>query len=308
MPPDLGGAVVRFKPLYNLIPIAKVGIVFPQYSAFPGLPGPLAGYRILKGLLVMSHIFGPLAYLLAGVLALAAIALAGCDHKGSTAGGPGATDPSAKPPRYGEADNTFNLSAPSMSIKQGDIVQGTIGIKRGTNFAQDVSLAIQNLPKGITLDSSSLAIKSGGTDAQFKLTASDEAVPGEFTINVVGHPTNGGDATIQFTLTVEKKDSFTLSMPFWTTGLKQGETKAVSISITREKRFDQDVTLKFDGLPKGITVEPASAVIKNGETEAKFALKAVDEAALGSFSVVVTGHPTKGADASHEFKFTIAKK
>jgi hypothetical protein len=256
----------------------------------------------------MAHKYGFMACLTAVVLASAVFGLAGCDHKGSTAGGPGATDPSAKPPRFGEADNTFNLTASSMSIKQGDTVDGTIGIKRGTNFAQDVSLTFQNLPKGITLDSSAHAIKSGGTDAQFKLTASDDVAPGEFSINVVGHPANGGDATSQFTLTVAKKDSFTLSMPFWTTGLKQGETKAVSISITREKQFNQDVTLKFDGLPKGITVEPASAVIKNGETEAKFVLKAVDDAALGAFSIMVTGHPTKGADASHEFKFNVAKK
>jgi hypothetical protein len=255
----------------------------------------------------MTHTYSA-ALLKAGALALAAIAFAGCDQKASTAGGPGATNPSAKPPLYGEADNTFNLTASSISVKQGDAAQGTIGIKRGTNFAQDVTLAFENLPKGITLDSSALAIKSGGSDAQFKLTATDDVAPGEFTINVVGHPTKGGDATIQFTLTVAKKDSFTLSMPFWTTSLKQGETKAVSIAITREKRFDQDVTFKFDGLPKGITVEPASAVIKNGEPEAKFVLKATDDAALGDFSVMVTGHPMKGADASHEFKFTVARK
>ena len=256
----------------------------------------------------MTHKNGSMVLLTVGVLAIAAFGFVGCDHKGSTAGGPGATDPSVRPPRYGEADNTFNLTASSMSVKQGDTIQGTIGIKRGTNFAQDVSLTIQNLPKGIALDSSSLAIKSGGTDAQFKLIAGDDVAPGEFTINVVGHPANGGDATVQFSLTVEKKDSFTLSMPFWTTGLKQGETKAVSITITREKRFDQDVTLKFDGLPKGVTVEPTGTVIKNGETEAKFVLKAAEEAPLGSFSFMVTGHPTKGADASHEFKFTVAKK
>lgn len=247
----------------------------------------------------------------AGVLALAALVISGCDFKGSksTAGGPGVTtDPSVKQPRFGEADNTFNLTASSISVKQGDAVQGTIGIKRGTNFAQDVSLAFQNLPKGITLDPSALAIKSGGTDAQFKLIASDDAAIGEFTINVVGHPSTGGDATTQITLTVDKKDSFTLSVPFWTTSLKQGETRVVSITIAREKKFDQDVTLKFDDLPKGITVEPASAVIKNGETEAKFVLKAVDEAGLGDFRAIVTGHPTKGADASHEFKFSVAKK
>jgi len=252
----------------------------------------------------MSHAYG----IIAGVMTLAAVSLVGCGNKSSTPGGPGAMDPAAKPPLYGEADNTFNLTASSVSIKQGDTAQETIGIKRGTNFAQDVTLTFENLPKGVTLAPTEPAIKSGGTDATFTLTANDEVVPGEFKIKVVGHPTKGGDAASQFTLTVAKKDSFTLNVPFWTTSLKQGETKAVSIAITREKRFDQDVTLKFDGLPKGITVEPAGAVIKNGEPEAKFVLKAVDDAALGDFAVMVTGHPTKGADATHEFKFTVAKK
>jgi hypothetical protein len=209
---------------------------------------------------------------------------------------------------FGEADNTFKLTTSSVSIKQGNAAPGTIGIKRGTNFDQDVTLAFENLPNGITLAPSGLVIKSGGADAAFTLTASDDVAPGEFKIKVIGHPAKGGDAVSEFSLTVAKKDTFTMSMPFWTTALKQGETKAVSIAISREKQFDQDVTLKFDGLPKGITVEPAGAVIKNGEPEAKFVIKAADDAALGDFTVMVTGHPVKGADATHEFKFTVAKK
>jgi hypothetical protein len=109
-------------------------------------------------------------------------------------------------------------------------------------------------------------------------------------------------------LTVGKKDTFTLSVPFWTTALKQGEAKAVSITIARDKRFDQDVTLRMEGLPKGISVEPTGVVIKSGETSGNFSLKADADAPLGDFAVTVTGHPAKGADASHSFKFTVAKK
>lgn len=255
----------------------------------------------------MTSIHSIVAQLMAVTLTLATVVLVGCD-RGGTSGGPGATAPGGKSPLAGQANDTFNLTASSISVKQGDAVQGTIDIKRGTNFAQDVTLAFADLPKGVTLDSAGHLIKSSSTDAQFTLTASDDAPPGEYTIKVVGHPGQGGDATNQFKLTVAKKDSFTLSMPFWGTGIKQGEAKAVSITITRDKRFDQDVTLKFGALPQGIIVEPAGAIIKNGDGEAKFVLKATDDAALGDFAVKVTGHPTKGADASHEFKFTVAKK
>lgn len=264
-------------------------------------------HSFLIGHYVMTTIHGLMARFTAGASALAILMLSGCDRSGS-AGGPGATEKGAKPPLYGEADNTFNLTTSSMSIKQGDAEKGTIGIKRGTNFDQDVAITLDDLPKGVTLDPSGPVIKSGGSDVKFTLTASDDATPGDFTVKVIGHPAKGGDAINTFKITVAKKDSFTLSMPFWTTGLKQGEAKAVSIAISREKRFDQEVTVKIDGLPKGITVEPASAVVKPGEADAKFVLKAADDAGLGDFAVTATGHPKKGADASHEFKFTVAKK
>ncbi|HEX4609202.1 MAG TPA: hypothetical protein VH092_13450 [Urbifossiella sp.] len=240
-------------------------------------------------------------------LLFVSLAAAGCDRRGG-AGGPGAADTGTKPPLFGQADNTFNLTAAAVSVKQGDVEPGVIGIKRGTNFDQDVAVAFTDIPKGVTIDPAGPVIKSGGTDAKFTLAAGDDAVPGEYTVKVVGHPGTGGDATNQFKLTVAKKDSFTLSVPFRTTGLKQGEAKAFAVGITRDKRFDQDVTLKFDGLPTGVTVEPATAVIKNGDPDAKLVLKAAGDAALGDFAVRATGHPAKGADATHEFKFTVAKK
>lgn len=255
----------------------------------------------------MNTVRGIIARSTCGGIALASILLAGCDRAG-TAGGPGATDKGAKAPMYGEADNTFNLTTSSISIKQGDTEKGMIGIKRGTNFDQDVGIMIDDLPKGVTLESSKLVIKSGATDVNFTLTASNDSTPGDFNVKVTGHPAKGGDAVNNFKLTVAKKDSFTLSMPFWTTAIKQGEAKSVSITIKRDKRFDQDVTVKVDSLPKGITLEPASAIIKTGESDAKFVLKAADDAGLGDFAVMVTGHPTMGADATHEFKFSVAKK
>ena len=55
--------------------------------------------------------------------------------------------------------------------------------------------------------------------------------------------------------------------------IKQGETKDVSISIKRGTNFQDDVTLKFTDEPQGVTIVPASPVIKNGETDAKLMLK-----------------------------------
>ena len=151
-------------------------------------------------------------------------------------------------------------------------------------------------------------IKHGDTEAKFTLKATDDASLGDFTVKVTGHPTKGGDATNEFKLTVAQNDPFTLSVPLKATTLMQGDTQAVLIGIKRDKNFAQDVTLRFADLPKGVTLDPASPVIKHGDTETKLMFKGADDAVLGDFTVKVTGHPTKGSDAASEFKLTVAKK
>ncbi len=106
----------------------------------------------------------------------------------------------------------------------------------------------------------------------------------------------------------QAEDTFTLNPPHLSTKIKQGEAKEVTIGIKRGKNFDQDVALKLEGLPSGVTADPASPTIKKSETEAKINLKAANDAAVGDFTVKVTGHPSQGADATNEFKLTVAKK
>jgi hypothetical protein len=243
-----------------------------------------------------------------GILFAALTAVVGCDQGKQTAGGPGATTSGEKPPLYGQKDDTFNLTLATQSVKQGDSKEVAVGIKRGNNFDQDVGLQFVDVPAGVTVNPPSLALKHGDADAKVTLKVTDEAVPGDYKVKVMGHPTKGGDATTEFKLTVAPRDSFTLSTPFLSPSLKQGEAKAMSVGIKRDKAFDQDVTLSFADLPAGVTVEPVGPSIKNGEDEAKFTLKAADDAALGTFTVKMTGHPKTGADATHDFKFTVAKK
>jgi hypothetical protein len=106
----------------------------------------------------------------------------------------------------------------------------------------------------------------------------------------------------------QPEDTFTLTVPTFATKIKQDESKAVTIGIKRGKNFDQDVTLKLDGLPQGVSVEPAEPVIKHGDTEAKLTFKAADDAALGDFTVKVTGHPEKGGAATNKLTLTVQKK
>lgn len=240
----------------------------------------------------------------AGLALMALVAFTGCNQ--GTPGGPGAPGKDAKKPLYGQAENTFNLSVSALSMKQGETKEVMIGIKRGKNLDEDVTVTLVDVPKGVSVDSDHSVIKRGDMEAKFTFKVEDEAALGDYTVKVTGHPTAGPDATNEFKFTLVKKDTFTLSGPFLSTTIKQGDTKVVSVGIKRDKDFDQDVTLAFVGLPTGVTLAPTTAVIKPDDKEAKFMLKAGAEAAVGDFTITVTGHPTKGADASTELKITIA--
>ena len=100
---------------------------------------------------------------------------------------------------------------------------------------------------------------------------------------------------------------------FWRCAKDVNPAQAGGDEGTRDRyrarqNFDEDVTLKFTGLPKGVTFDPASPVIKRGEKETKLTIKVADDAPPEDFMVKMTGHPTKGADAKNEFKITVAKK
>jgi hypothetical protein len=106
----------------------------------------------------------------------------------------------------------------------------------------------------------------------------------------------------------QPEDTFRLTVPTLAVRLKQGEAKEIAIGIKRGKNFDQDVSLKFDGVPTGVTFTPATPVIKHGDAEAKVNVKAADNAALGESTVKATGKPGNGAEATSEIKLVISKK
>ncbi|HTU90903.1 MAG TPA: hypothetical protein VMF69_12570 [Gemmataceae bacterium] len=104
------------------------------------------------------------------------------------------------------------------------------------------------------------------------------------------------------------EDTFSLTVPTLSTTLKQGENKVVSLGIKRGKNFDEDVMLKFENLPKGMTIDPSAPTIKHGDTEVNVTIKAASDAAVGDFTIEVKGHPEKGPDATQKLKVTVKSK
>ena len=243
------------------------------------------------------------------VVVLSFTVLPGCGDK-STPGG----DTGKKPPMVGEADNTFKLTVPGnvpyeTAVKQGGSTPFKIGISRGKNFDGDVSLKFEGLPAGVTVEPAGAAIKHDAAEANLTLKAADDAATGSATIKVTGTPTKGAAAVNEFKINVTGKapaPNYSVTLP--STTIKQGETKDVTISVKRDKGFEEDVTFKFEALPPGLTVEPAAPTVKNGEKDTKVIVKAAGDAALGEKTIKVIANPTKSAAAQLDMKVTVDKK
>jgi len=125
-------------------------------------------------------------------------------------------------------------------------------------------------------------------------------------------PSNSGSSSTSVTTNKpiygEAEATFELGVPTLSTRIKQGETNTITISMSRGKNFNEDVTLKFDGLPSGVTAEPATAMIAKSDKETKVTFHAAPDAAVGEFTVKVLGHPTTGADATNNIKLTVVEK
>lgn len=122
-----------------------------------------------------------------------------------------------------------------------------------------------------------------------------------------GGPGMKGDAANRPTYG-QAENTFNLSVPVMSSSLQQGNQTETTVGIQRAKNFDEDVSLKFADVPKGVTIEPANPVIKHGDTDAKITFHAGDDVRVGDYRIKVTGHPTKGGDAQIEFKLAIAAK
>jgi uncharacterized membrane protein len=127
-----------------------------------------------------------------------------------------------------------------------------------------------------------------------------------------GHSTVGGPgatgANTKPGIVGTADNTFQLKTPTGTTDIKQGETKTVTVSISRGKNFDQDVRLEITGMPQGMKVTPASAELKASQDKVDLTIEAARDAALGEHMLTITGTPAKeGNKAVSTCKINVKK-
>ena len=104
---------------------------------------------------------------------------------------------------------------------------------------------------------------------------------------------------------MSEDEGFKISVPTFTTDVKQGDRQTISITVQREKFFKQNVRLQISA-SSGISVTPADVLVKASDTpEVQLHIAAPKDAAIGEYRVNIKGTPETGLPASIEIKVKV---
>ena len=100
-----------------------------------------------------------------------------------------------------------------------------------------------------------------------------------------------------------KDEGFTIGVPGFGMGthIKQGDTESVTLSVNRGDRFKRDVKLDILAA-EGISVDPTRVTVKASDPpDVQLRITAPKDAALGDYTVTVTGTPESGQRTNVDF-------
>jgi uncharacterized membrane protein len=102
-----------------------------------------------------------------------------------------------------------------------------------------------------------------------------------------------------------KDEGFKIAVPTFDTNVKQGEVRAVTVSLQRGEYFKQAVKLQIQA-SEGISVDPTHVLVKASESpEVQLRIATTKNTALGSYRVTVNAMPKTGTPTSTAFTVTV---
>lgn len=98
---------------------------------------------------------------------------------------------------------------------------------------------------------------------------------------------------------------FKISVPTFTTEVKQGDRQTIGVTLHRGKFFKENVRLQANA-SNGIAITPTDVLVKAGDTaEVPLQIAVPKDAAFGEYRIFVKGTPETGQSASIEIKVKV---
>jgi hypothetical protein len=147
----------------------------------------------------------------------------------------------------------------SLSIQAGSSASLDVSIAR-TSFSEVVSVAIENLPAGVTAPAATIA--GSATTVRVTLSVASTAASGtsSFTVRATGSGVAQRTATVQLTITPAPVPSIAMTVAPTTLSIALGLSASANLTITRSN-YSGDVSLSAVGGPAGMSFAFAPASV-----------------------------------------------
>jgi hypothetical protein len=101
------------------------------------------------------------------------------------------------------------------------------------------------------------------------------------------------------------EQTFRITAPPGDTNLKPGEEKTIVLTVRRDDKFTQPVTLKADSQSPKIDARIDKTRMENSDKEVTLTVKAAADAPKGNHVIKVTGTPQTGVPTSFDVKVDV---
>jgi hypothetical protein len=188
------------------------------------------------------------------------------------------------------------LSAPTLSVVQGQNNTVAVTLTRNGGYAGAVSLALENAPTGVTgaFSPASLSGTTVSSTLTINAAAGAAASTSSLVIRATGTGVSAQTAPLALTVTAAPTGGFTLAVSSATLSLLQGTSGAVTVNVNRTAPFSGAVSVAPVSLPTNITMTPNPASITGANTQVTFNVAASVPA--GSYPIVLRGTGTGAPD------------
>jgi hypothetical protein len=238
------------------------------------------------------------SFVVTGLLTVALLGGVGCTNKGE------------KKSAEGEGGKKLSVQSPGdTSVKPGETATINVSITR-EKFNDPVELKFAGLPDGVSIMETDMTISKDASSAKLTLKADADAKPVSDHKVIVTARGGGMNPEASFKVTVSKgadtAKKLTLKAPA-DVSVNQGETATIAVDITRDK-FNDPVSLKYSGLPDGVSIMENDMTISKDASSAKLTLKADTDAKLVDNHTVTVTATGGGTTQATTFKMTVKKK
>lgn len=181
------------------------------------------------------------------------------------------------------------IDRPTIPLVRNGELALNVRVTRHAGFDGDVYCEMDWLPDGVNKQPP-LIIKSGETDAVYKLRASGNAPPGEYPISITGRENEGGIVRTGagFHYVGSPFVSLTVGEPYVTIQLARAAIERdtigeITAEVTHHKPFSGEATLQLGRLPFGVEQVKPFPTIKSDDKSATFQVKVTNDCLVGQY-------------------------